>query len=121
MAKRKARRDRARSLTRRALPVLRLGGRIVAAAVAVLIVGLIVVQFARVIGQNVAAARQLSAIRFDIGALEKRRTEQQQEIRRLHDPAGAVPEIHDRLRLVRPNETIILVSPQPAPQSSSLP
>ena len=120
MAGRSARRDRARSLTRRVLPVLRLGGRIVVAAVAVLIVGLIVVQFARAIGENVAAVRELSSIRTDINALQKRRVDQQQELRRLRDPEGAVPEIHDRLRLVRPNETIILVSPQPA-QPSSVP
>ncbi|MBV9233845.1 MAG: septum formation initiator family protein [Candidatus Eremiobacteraeota bacterium] len=100
------------------MPLLRLGGRIVAASVAILIVGLVVVQFARVIGQNVAAARQLPQIHSDISALQKRRADQQQELRRLSDPEGAVPEIHDRLRLVRPNETIILVSPQPAPQAS---
>ena len=121
MAGRSARRDRARSLTRRVLPVLRLGGRIVAASVALLIVGLVVVQFARVIGENVHAAHELAAIRSDIIALQKRRVDQQAELRRLSDPQGAVPEIHDRLRLVRPNETIILVSPAPPAVSSPAP
>jgi cell division protein FtsB len=83
-------------------------------AVVLLIVALVVVQFARAIGENVAAARQLSAIRADIGVLERKRDDQQRELRRLRDPQGAIPEIHDRLRLVRPNEALIFVSPAPA-------
>ena len=83
-------------------------------AVVLLIVALVVVQFARAIGENVAAARQLSAIRADIGALERKRDDQQRELRRLRAPQGAIPEIHDRLRLVRPNEALIFVSPAPA-------
>jgi cell division protein FtsB len=114
MARRKFRTDRADALKRRVRPVLRLAGRIVAAGVSVLIVTLVVVQFARAIGENVGTARELSSIRADITSLEKRRKEQRQELRRLRDPQGAVPEIHDRLRLVRPNEAIIFVSPQPA-------
>jgi hypothetical protein len=94
--------------------VLRLAGRLLAAAAVLLVVALIVVQFARAIGENVAAARQLSSIRFDIGALQRQRDDQIRELRRLRDPEGAVPEIHDRLRLVRPNEEIIFVSPQPS-------
>ena len=99
-------------------PVLRLAGRIVAAGIAVLVVGLVGVQFARAIGENVVAARELSSIRADIAALQKRRDEQQLELRRLRDPQGAIPEIHDRLRLVRPNEALIFVSPQPAATSN---
>jgi cell division protein FtsB len=75
---------------------------------------LVVVQFARVIGDDVTAERQLSAIRADIASLQRERAEQQRELRRLRDPEGAIPEIHDRLRLVRPNEALIFVSPQPA-------
>jgi len=100
-------------------PVLRLAGRMAAAGIALLIVGLVAVQFARAIGENVVAARELSSIRADIAALQKRRDEQQGEVRRLHDPQGAIPEIHDRLRLVRPNEALIFVSPQPAATSSN--
>ena len=50
-----------------------------------------------------------------------RRDDQQRELRRLRDPQGAVPEIHDRLRLVRPNETLIFVFPKPAPVTSTAP
>ena len=80
---------------------------------------LVVVQYARVIDENVAAMHQLAAARVDISALERRRDEQQQEVSRLRDPQGAVPDIHDRLRLVRPNETLIFVSPQPGVQADS--
>ena len=101
-------------MTRRARPALRLAGRITATVLALLVVTLVAIQFARAIGQNVGAARELSSIRSDVMALERRRDEQQRELQRLRDPQGVVPEIHDRLRLVRPNEALIFVSPQPA-------
>jgi cell division protein FtsB len=99
---------------RRPSPALRLAGRIIASALALLVVTLVAIQFARAIGENWAAAHQLTAIRSDIATLQRRRDDQQRELRRLRDPEGAIPEIHDRLRLVRPNEALIFVSPQPA-------
>ncbi len=90
-------------------------------ALALLVVSLVAIQFARAIGENLTAAHQLSAIRADIARLERRRDEQEQELRRLRDPQGAIPEIHDRLRLVRPNEALIFVSPQPQAEPSSAP
>jgi cell division protein FtsB len=101
-------------LKHRTRPRLRLAGRLTATAIVVLVVTLVVVQFARAIGENVAAAHELSSIHAEITALEARRDDQRRELRRLRDPQGAIPEIHDRLRLVRPNEAIIFVSPQPA-------
>jgi hypothetical protein len=98
----------------RASLLLRLAGRITAAAVALLIFTLIGVQFARVVGENVAMASELSGVNNDISALQARHSLQLRELRRLRDPDGAVPEIHDRLRLVRPNEAIIFVSPAPS-------
>jgi hypothetical protein len=95
-------------------PVIRFAGRITAVAIALLVVALVAVQFARAIGENLTAVHELSSIRTDISALEKRRDDQRRELIRLRDPQGAIPEIHDRLRLVRPNEAIIFVSPQPA-------
>lgn len=97
-----------------ARPVLRLLGRITASALALLVSTLVGIQFARVIGQDVAMGRELSSVHAQITALQKRRVEQQAEIWRLHDPEGAVPEIHDRLRMVRSNEEIIFVSPAPS-------
>ncbi|MGB8907274.1 MAG: hypothetical protein WCC84_00860 [Candidatus Cybelea sp.] len=101
-------------MTRRTRPALRLAGRVTAASLAVLVVSLVVIQFARAIGENLTAVHELSSIHTDISALRRRRDEQQREIQRLRDPQGTIPEIHDRLRLVRPNETLIFVSPQPA-------
>jgi cell division protein FtsB len=94
--------------------VLRLAGRVTALALGLLIFTLVGIQFARVIGENVAMVRQLAAVRADIVALDRRNTEQRREIERLRDPQGAIPEIHDRLRMVRANETIIFVSPAPS-------
>lgn len=99
---------------RRPSPVLRLAGRITAAALGLLVLTLVAIQFARAIGENLTAAHQVSGLRSDIVALQRRRDEQLRELRRLRDPQGAIPEIHDRLRLVRPNEALIFVSPQPA-------
>jgi cell division protein FtsB len=94
--------------------ILRLTGRITAAAILFLFSTLVGAQYVRAIGENLAASHELSSIRADISTLEKRRDEQRRELLRLRDPQGAIPEIHDRLRLVRPNEALIFVSPQPA-------
>jgi cell division protein FtsB len=94
--------------------VLRLAGRITVAALGLLVAVLVAIQFGRVLGENVSMARQLSSIHADVATLEKRRLEQRREIARLRDPEGAIPEIHDRLRMVRANETIIFVSPVPS-------
>jgi cell division protein FtsB len=94
--------------------ILALAGRVTATLVAVLLFSLAGVQFVRVIGQNVALARELSRTNADIASLEARQVQQLQKMHRLESPEGAVPEIHDRLRLTRPNEGIIFVSPAPA-------
>jgi len=86
-----------------------------------LIFALVVVQFARVIDQNVALAHDLASTQSDIDALQARREWQVRELRRLADPEGAVPEIHERLKLVKPNEAIIFVSPAPSAVPSSAP
>ncbi|MEO6834699.1 MAG: septum formation initiator family protein [Candidatus Tumulicola sp.] len=97
-----------------ARPILRFIGRITASALALLVFTLVGIQFARVIGENVTMARDLSSVRSDIATLHKRRAEQRREIARLRDPQGVVPEIHDRLRMVRPNEAIIFIKPAPS-------
>jgi cell division protein FtsB len=105
----------------RASLVLALAGRIAVAIAAALVFALAGVQFARVIGQNVALARELSRTNAEIASLEARHALQLQKMRRLESPEGAIPEIHDRLRLVRPNEAIIFVSPAPASSSAKTP
>ena len=104
-----------------ALFLLRFASRFAVISAAVLVILLVGIQFARAIDQNVALAHELSSVRTDITALEKRREQQRKELLRLEDPQGAIPEIHDRLRLVRPNETMVFVSPAPAPSASGQP
>jgi hypothetical protein len=87
--------------------VARLMGRIGLVAVVVALVSLIGIQYARVIGRDVALARDLHAAQSDVAALKVKRAFQAREIRRLSDPHGAVPEIHDRLHLVGDKEAII--------------
>jgi cell division protein FtsB len=94
--------------------LLRFAGRLATVSVAILILLMVSVQFTRIIGQNVAMARELSSVRNDITTLRLRREREQREIERLESPDGAIPEIHERLRLVRPNEVLIFVSPAPA-------
>ncbi len=98
----------------RAPLVFRLLGRVSATLVALVIFTLVGVQFARVIHQNIALAEDLSSTQTDISALQARKQWQVRELQRLSDPEGAVPDIHDRLRLVRHNEAIIFVSPAPS-------
>ncbi|MGA2392829.1 MAG: hypothetical protein ABSH03_05705 [Candidatus Lustribacter sp.] len=68
---------------------------------------LVTVQYARIIERNVAYMQQVRDVQHDIGALEQKRDRQLRQIRRLSDPQGAIPEIHDRLHLVGDHEAII--------------
>ncbi|MEO9170858.1 MAG: hypothetical protein ABI282_07155 [Candidatus Baltobacteraceae bacterium] len=101
----------------RVQPILRFAGRVTATLVGLLVFSLVSVQFARVVEANVALAHELSSTQDDVGALQVRREHQLREINRLESPDGAIPEIHDRLRLVGPREAIIFVSPAPSPAS----
>ncbi|HEY5258098.1 MAG TPA: hypothetical protein VIJ12_06920 [Candidatus Baltobacteraceae bacterium] len=101
----------------RAIGILRLAGRLGVGALSSLVFVLIAIQFARIVRENVAMATNLSSIKSDVRALQVRRRDQVREIRRLADPQGAIPEIHDRLKLVAPNEAIIFVKPAPPERS----
>jgi hypothetical protein len=87
--------------------LLRLLGRIGVVCVALVALSLIGVQYARVIGRNLALAHELRAVEHDVAALRSKRVVQERDIRRLSDPRGAIPEIHDRLHLVGDKEAII--------------
>jgi len=93
----------------------RLAGRIGLLGVCTSVLAVVAMQFTGIIEKNVAVAREVAASRADISALRERERRQLQVIRRLSDPQGAVPEIHDRLRLVGPHEEIIYVRGLPAP------
>lgn len=86
---------------------MRLAGRLFAMLVAAAFLSVVGLQYARVIGENVALARSLHDVETDISSLQAKRIVQDREIRRLSDPRGAIPEIHDRLHLVGRHEAII--------------
>ena len=91
----------------RATTLLRLLSRTGVVCVALVAVSLIGVQYARVIGRNLALAHELRDVERDVVTLNAKRAQQNRQIRRLTDPHGAVPEIHDRLHLVGDKEAII--------------
>jgi hypothetical protein len=91
----------------RVAPVLRTLSRVGVVCVALVAFSLIGVQYARVIGRNLALAHELRDVEHDVIALRARKTQQERDIRRLSDPRGAIPEIHDRLHLVGDKEAII--------------
>ena len=86
---------------------LRLAGRITLVALIAGFISVVGLQYARIVGKNIALAQQLSGTQSDVRVLEAKRAEQDRSIRRLSDPAGAIPEIHDKLHLVRDREAII--------------
>jgi hypothetical protein len=92
---------------RRVRTALRLLGRLAVIAVAGAFITVVGLQYARMIGKNVALSDRLAETQNDVRALEAKRVDADRHIRRLSDPAGAIPEIHDKLRLVRDNEAII--------------
>lgn len=96
---------------RRAAGILRLFSRLIFGAVAVVVFTLVSIQFARIVNENIAMARSLSAVQQDVAVLREHKRQEERELRRLADPEGAIPEIHDRLHLVRPNEAIIYIKP----------
>lgn len=98
-------------MKKRPAQVFRLLSRLAVAVMVLAAATLVSIQFAHIVNENVAMARSLSSVQRDNGVLAQRKRSEQREIRRLLDPQGAVPEIHDRLHLVGPNETIIYVKP----------
>jgi hypothetical protein len=87
--------------------LLRLLGRFGVVCVALVAFSVIGVQYARLIGRNIALAHELRDVEHDVVALKVKRVQQERDIRRLSDPRGAIPEIHDRLHLVGEHEAII--------------
>ena len=87
--------------------LLRLLGRLGVVCVALVAFSVIGVQYARLIGRNIALAHELRDVEHDVASLEVKRVQQERDIRRLSDANGAIPEIHDRLHLVGEHEAII--------------
>ena len=103
------------------VPVVRLAGRLALALVVVAVLGVIAMQFEGIVAKNIAVAHELSTIRADVVALHAREKQQRATIARLGTARGAVPEIHEKLRLVGPHEEIIFLRgagvPTPEPDS----
>ena len=98
-----------------AVTLFRVLSRIGVVCVVLVVLSLIGVQYARLIGRNVALAHELRDVQRDVALLRSKRTQQQIDIKRLSDPRGAVPEIHDRLHLVGDREAIIYLKRGHAP------
>ncbi len=87
----------------------RIGSRAVFFTAVVCVLGLVTVQFALIVAKNVAIAGELAAAHSAIEGLQIREADQRRTIVRLSDPHGAIPEIHDKLRVVGKREEIIYV------------
>ena len=102
--------------------VLRLAGRLSVAALAIAVLTLVGIQAGRVVSRNVVMSRALAAVQAQNAALQAKRRKELRDIRRLSDPRGTIPEIHDRLRMVGPHEELIyvkgLATPPPDWQTS---
>jgi cell division protein FtsB len=86
---------------------MRLLGRLTVLAVVGTFAVIFGLQYARIIGKNVEISNQYTAAQNDVRVLEAKRARADRQIRRLSDPAGAIPEIHDKLHLVGDHEAII--------------
>jgi len=86
-----------------------LTGRLALAALVLGVLAVIGIQFEGIIAKNVAVAAELRSSRERIASLVAREGQQRRTIARLRSPLGVVPEIHEKLRLVGPNEEIIFV------------
>ncbi len=99
------------------LRVLRLAGRLALVAVGFAVFAIVGVQFAGIVAKNLALSAELAASRTQIESLKAREAQQHRTIVRLGDPEGAIPAIHEKLRLVGPREEIFYVrglGPTPA-------
>lgn len=95
-------------------PVLRLAGRVAALLAFCTVVAFGSMAFAQRIGEDLRLTHELARTRHDVRALEIRRAEQVREIHRLAQPQGVVPYIYQRLRMVKPGQTLIYLVPAPS-------
>jgi cell division protein FtsB len=87
--------------------LLRAMGRALVAAAILGSISMIAVQYTKMAHRNLVLARALAATQSYIARLKTSREQRLATIKRLEDPRGAIPEIHDRLHLTLPNEAII--------------
>jgi hypothetical protein len=82
-------------------------GRFLAAAVAAAVLTLLGLSFVRLIGENLAFYHRLRGLQSEVAVLRARADSDERTINRISDDRGAIPEIHDRLHVVGPHESII--------------
>jgi len=97
---------------------MRMAARIGAFVLVVAVFATIAIQFEGILAKNVALSHEITASQAQIDGLREREREQRRTLERLSDPRGAIPEIHEKLKLVGPHEEIIYVRglPTPTPQ-----
>jgi hypothetical protein len=82
-------------------------GRVAALVVALAVLVVVVSQYRGIIARNVALAAELDRTRADVADLRARKARESRAIQRLQSPEGAIPEIHEKLRMVGPHEEMI--------------
>jgi len=90
-------------------------GRVVLGLVAVAFLTVVGIQYGKIVMKNIALRDELDATQRHVVAMQRRIVDQQRDIARLSDPQGAVPEIHARLHLVSPHESIVILKAAPSP------
>jgi hypothetical protein len=95
----------------------RLAARFSVFAAVIAVGSLVAVQYEGIVVRYMTLSHEVDASRAQIAALQSKLVKQRNDVRRLRDPNGAIPEIHDRLKEVGPNEEIIILRgvPSPAP------
>jgi len=97
--------------------IRRVATRVSVLAAVVTVCSLVAVQYEGILARYLSLQHQVDDSRSQITALEAKLVKQKNDIRRLRDPRGAIPEIHDRLKEFGPDEEMIYLRgvPSPAP------
>jgi hypothetical protein len=77
---------------------------------------LVAVHVYRTIDRNAVLSRELIVAQGEVNQLLAKRAEQLRAIRRLSDPIGAIPEIHERLQMHTAHEQILFLQRASSPQ-----
>lgn len=97
-------------------PILRLTGRVLMTMGLCAVAVFMGIAFTQRIQENFMLDHDLVAAQRDVRSLHVQHAAELREIRRLQNPEGAVPFIYQRLRMVRPGQTLIFLdSPAPSP------
>ena len=98
---------------------LRVAARVSVLAAMLTVGSLVAVQYEAIVVRYLSLRHQVEDSRAEFQALEAKLHKQNNDVRRLSDPRGAIPEIHERLKEFGPNEEMIYIkgAPSPAPEA----